>query len=209
MVIPSHNHANFAILQARIHEIWARFFSSSMKDDLRYTPSDCFETFPFPEGYAHNPILTAIGKQYYDFRANLLTRHNVGLTTLYNWFHDRDSACPEIPELRRLHAEMDRAALDAYGWTDIEPVCIFDSEFDDEDDEEESSRPGKKKYRYRWPDETRDEVLGRLLALNQERALAEGQIDSLDAPDLPTKKGARKAPTNKKKAAAASASLFD
>ena len=43
--------APFAVLQSRIHEIWARFFSSSMKDDLRYTPSDCFRTFPFPENF--------------------------------------------------------------------------------------------------------------------------------------------------------------
>ncbi|MEE9986114.1 Eco57I restriction-modification methylase domain-containing protein [Agrobacterium pusense] len=49
LVVPE-QHA-FPVLQSRIHEIWARFFSSSMKDDLRYAPSDCFETFPFPEGY--------------------------------------------------------------------------------------------------------------------------------------------------------------
>ena len=28
---------------------------SSMKDDLRYTPSDCFETFPFPEDWETEP----------------------------------------------------------------------------------------------------------------------------------------------------------
>jgi len=38
----------FAIIQSYVHEAWARFFSSSMKDDLRYNPTDCFETFPFP-----------------------------------------------------------------------------------------------------------------------------------------------------------------
>ena len=42
--------AAFAVIQSCPHEIWARFFASSMKDDLRYTPSDCFETFPFPDG---------------------------------------------------------------------------------------------------------------------------------------------------------------
>ena len=26
-----------------------------MKDRLRYTPSDCFETFPFPEDFETNP----------------------------------------------------------------------------------------------------------------------------------------------------------
>lgn len=34
----------FCILQSRVHEVWARLCGSSMKDDLRYTPSDCFET---------------------------------------------------------------------------------------------------------------------------------------------------------------------
>jgi hypothetical protein len=66
---------------------------------------------------------------------------------------------------------MDRAVLDAYGWCDIRPVCEFFPEFEDEEeDESESRRPRTKKYRYRWPDEIHDEVLARLLALNQERA---------------------------------------
>ena len=33
-----------------------------MKDDLRYTPSDCFETFPFPENFETDPTLEALGK---------------------------------------------------------------------------------------------------------------------------------------------------
>ena len=49
-VFPLTTYAAFCALQSRPHEVWARFFASSMKDDLRYTPSDCFETFPFPEG---------------------------------------------------------------------------------------------------------------------------------------------------------------
>ena len=39
--------AAFCTLQSRPHEIWARFFGSSLEERLRYTPSDCFETFPF------------------------------------------------------------------------------------------------------------------------------------------------------------------
>ncbi len=38
--------ASFSVLQSRAHELWARYFSSSMKDDLRYAPSHCFRTFP-------------------------------------------------------------------------------------------------------------------------------------------------------------------
>ena len=64
IVFPLATHAAFRALQARPHEIWARFFGSSMKDDLRYTPSECFETFPFPEGWETHPGLEAAGKAY-------------------------------------------------------------------------------------------------------------------------------------------------
>lgn len=42
------HYSGFALLQSRVHEVWARFFGSSLKDDNRYIPEDCFETFPFP-----------------------------------------------------------------------------------------------------------------------------------------------------------------
>jgi hypothetical protein len=48
VVIALDSYAAFAVLQSRVHEVWARFFGSSMKADLRYTAKDCFETFPFP-----------------------------------------------------------------------------------------------------------------------------------------------------------------
>ena len=60
--------APFAILQSRIHEIWARFFSSTLEDRLRYAPSDCFETFPFPSRY-QNAALEAVGQAYQNHRA--------------------------------------------------------------------------------------------------------------------------------------------
>ena len=62
---------------------------------------------------------------------------------------------------------MDRAVLDAYGWTDIPTDCEFLLDY--EIDEATWGRK-KKPYRYRWPDPIRDEVLARLLALNAERA---------------------------------------
>ncbi|MFN9371906.1 MAG: Eco57I restriction-modification methylase domain-containing protein, partial [Planctomycetaceae bacterium] len=38
----------FGLLQSRIHAEWSFFSGSTMKDDAVYTPTDCFETFPFP-----------------------------------------------------------------------------------------------------------------------------------------------------------------
>lgn len=40
--------------------------ASSMKDDVRYTPSDCFESFPFPAGIDTHPILERVGRDYYE-----------------------------------------------------------------------------------------------------------------------------------------------
>ena len=141
-----------------------------MKDDLRYTPSDCFETFPFPVGWATHEQLEAPGREYYKFRARLMLQNNEGLTKTYNRFHDPDEKSPQIVELRRLHAAMDRAVLDAYGWKDISTDCEFLLDY--EIDEEEWGRK-KKPWRYRWPDDVRDEVLVRLMALNAQRAQEE------------------------------------
>ena len=170
IVFPLPTHAAFCALQSRPHEIWARFFGSSLEDRLRYTPSDCFETFPFPEGWETHPGLEAAGKAYYDFRAALMVRNGEGLTKTYNRFHDPDEDHPDIAKLRDLHVAMDRAVLDACGWRDLATDCEFLLDY--AIDEEEWGRR-KKPWRYRWPDAVRDEVLARLLALNAERAEAE------------------------------------
>jgi len=186
--------AGFSLVQSRVHEVWARFFSSSMKDDLRYTASDCFETFAFPVDYERNPSLEAMGQAYYDHRAALMVRNSEGLTKTYNRFHRPDEYAPDILKLRELHDAMDRAVLDAYGWHDLKPKCDFFPEFDDEEDDDgESSRPRQKRYRYRWPDEVHDEVLARLLALNRERA-GLAAVDESAPPSRPKKtaKGKKK-----------------
>ncbi len=170
IVFPLSTYAAFCALQARPHELWARFFGSSLEDRLRYTPSDCFETFPFPEGWETDPALEAAGREYYEFRAALMRRNNEGLTATYNRFHDPSERDPAIARLRALHAAMDRAVLEAYGWGDIPTACEFLLDYEVE--EEEGSKR-KKPYRYRWPDAVRDEVLARLLELNAQRAREE------------------------------------
>ena len=164
--------AAFTVLQSRFHQVWSAFLGPTMKDDLRYTPSDCFETFPFPEGWETHPALEAAGKAYYDFRAALMVRNDEGLTKTYNRFHDPDERNPDITRLRDLHAAMDRAVLDAYGWSDLPTDCDFLLDY--AIDEEEWGRR-KKPWRYRWPDAIRDEVLARLLELNAARAAGEAR----------------------------------
>jgi hypothetical protein len=172
IVFPMANHPAFCALQARPHEIWARFFGSSMRDDLRYTPSDCFETFPFPAGWEAQPELEAVGREYYEFRAGLMVRRGEGLTKTYNRFHDPDEFDPDILRLRELHAAMDLAVLEAYGWSDVPSACEFLLDYEVHDAEGASRR---KPWRYRWPEDVRDEVLARLLLLNAERAKEEAR----------------------------------
>ena len=206
IVFPYAGHAAFSALQSNLHNEWARHFGSSMKDDPVYTPSDCFETFPFPENFESDPTLEAAGEKYYEFRAALMVCNDEGLTKTYNRFHDPSEPSPEIAKLRELHAAMDRAVLDAYRWSDVPTTCGFALDWLDLDDDEladtlasapddireriesadyffpdaasacrfqahiKKAGRGKLPWRYRWPDEVRDDVLARLLALNAERA---------------------------------------
>lgn len=129
-----------------------------------------------------------------------MTRHVHGLTDTYNSFHNPDEHRPDILKLRALHAAMDRAVLDAYGWTDIPTDCDF---FLDYEIDEETWGDKKKPYRYRWPDAVRDEVLARLLDLNQRRyqeEVAAGLHGKLDKA-APAKKPAAKAPRKAGKSA--------
>jgi hypothetical protein len=170
----------FACLQSRVHEIWTRFFASSLEDRLRYTPSDCFATFAFPPD---DQQLMAAGETYVSYRASLMGSLGCGLTSTYNRFHDPYEKSPEIQKLRDLHEAMDRAVLEAYGWHDLAQTakCEFLLDYEEEEDsgfgvggsaESRNPKPQsrrRKPYRLRWPDDFRDEVLARLLELNEQR----------------------------------------
>jgi N-6 DNA Methylase len=212
-VVFATDHFSFlSVIQSHVHEVWVRFFSATLKDDLQYTPSDCFESFPFPNDYLENSRLEDAGRTYFDFRAELMIRNDQGLTKTYNRFHDPNEDSTDILRLRELHAAMDRAVLDAYGWQRMLPICQFFPEFDDEEEEDEGGRPKKKKYRYRWPEDVHDEVLARLLDLNRQRALEEGQIlvpeRSTDSPWADENLRTAKKSSRKSDVAGSPASLF-
>jgi hypothetical protein len=117
-----------------------------MKDDLRYTPTTAFETFPFPtaliDSTATAPThestrqsLETIGERYHQFRAELMVLNNEGLTSTYNRFHDPAETSSGLLELRRLHGEMDQAVLNAYGWSDVPTACGFGLDYLDSEED--------------------------------------------------------------------------
>jgi hypothetical protein len=167
VVFASSSIALLGSLSCRISETWIRFFTSTMKDDLNYAPTDCFENFPLPEGYETDTFLVAAGTAYHDHRAALMIARDEGLTKTYNRFHDPDEHAPDIKRLRDLHHAIDVAVLRAYCWNDLadtaEPEFLT----------EESEQDHRYQNRLFWPASFRDDVLARLLALNAERAADE------------------------------------
>ena len=178
------------VLQSVFHETWARHYASSMKDDLRYTPTDCFENFPFPSNVSN---VRQIAAQYDQHRTAVMMMNGQGLTAIYNRFHDPDETSDDILKLRQLHVEMDNAVAAAYGWTDLN----LDHGFHET----------KQGVRYTISEPSRREVLSRLLKLNHERYAEEVKQGLHEK-----KKGSAKKPTTKKTAAKPvkdTASLFD
>jgi hypothetical protein len=164
-----------SILQSVFHVEWAFKYASSMKGDLRYTPSDCFETFPFP---INLPSLEEIGQRYYEHRQTIMLTRQEGLTKTYNRFHNPQETSADIVKLRELHQEMDEAVAAAYGWNDLALAHSF-----------YETRQG---LRYTISEEARREALDRLLRLNHER-YAEEVAQGLHDKATKTKRVDRKA----------------
>ncbi|MCP3165158.1 DNA methyltransferase [Myxococcus qinghaiensis] len=124
IVVPVEQAHWLTALQSRVHEVWARLLSSSMRNDLRYAPSDCFETFPFPDS-AITSALDRIGERLHFERSQYMQANNIGLTTTYNRLKDKSVTDAATQRLRDLHVSVDQAVLDAYGWNDIHapPYC--------------------------------------------------------------------------------------
>jgi hypothetical protein len=164
----------FAAVQSSIHLCWARRYSSTMKGDLRYTTTDCFETYPFP---AITQSTEKIGEAYYSYRLQLANEKVIGMTNLYHLMHE-GSEDHAICQLRSLHVEMDNAVAAAYGWSDL----ILDHGFHET----------KQGIRYTISEAARREVLQRLLKLNHERYAEEVKQGLHGKKKTATKKGAPK-----------------
>jgi len=167
----------FSVVQSTIHDIWSRKYGSGLGNTLRYTPSDCFETFPFPQNLSEEmeKELEKIGEGYHEFRKHVMLKIELGLTKTYNLFHSKDlnieqikkaskkdqesceNAFQDILKLRQLHKQMDETALKAYGWTDINLAHDF---------YEVDYLPENDRVRYTISPQARKEILKRLLELN-------------------------------------------
>jgi len=145
-------YADFSTLQSMAHEAWARQYSSSLETRVRYTPSDCFETFTRP---SRTQSLEDVGETYYQARKRIMAARQEGLTDTYNRFHEVHESAANIQNLRDLHVEVDKAVAVAYGWNNLDLGHGF--------------HETKQGVRFTISESARREVLARLLKLNHER----------------------------------------
>jgi hypothetical protein len=116
-------------------------------NDPRYTPTTCFETFPLPWPPGQEPCQDAQLQAIADAARTLNERRE-------EWLNPPDASPDELTKrtltnlynarpswLAHAHAALDRTVWAAYGWDDADPEATTD-----------------------------EEILGRLLALNRERA---------------------------------------
>ena len=201
----------FSIAQSTTHESWARRYSGTLEQRLSYSPSNCFETFPFPEGLWQMPsaALAEIGERYHEHRRKLMLSLWLGLTDIYNLFHSRevegdlakhfasrakkDPRGESIPEEHRAGA---LAFTPEQGLADILELRRLHVELDtavrdaygwqdlplEHDFYEVETLPENDRVRYTISPAARKELLKRLLAENHRRAAAESATAALIPP---------------------------
>ena len=111
-----------------------------------------FETFPMCEA---TPQIEVAAYELNCVRKEIQTKESIGLTKLYNEFHNKDSLIDNINLLRTAHRKLDLAVNASYGWNDIKIEHNF---FNYE-----------KGLFWTIDPESQKEIVNRLLALNHER----------------------------------------
>lgn len=145
--------ASLALLSSNAHQSWVIRYTSTMRTDIRYAPSDVFLTFPRPHPTAD---LEVLGETLDEERRKLMLGRSLGLTKLYNLVHDPAVVDPAIEGLRGIHREIDLAVLAAYGWSDLNPTI--------------GHHRTKIGIRWTFSPNARYELLDRLLIENHRRA---------------------------------------
>jgi len=115
----------FGVLHSKIHELWARRQGTQLREvesGFRYTPTTCFETFPFPWPPGEEPVddlrvraIAAAAKELVEKRDRWLnpksaTEAELKKRTLTNLYNQRPTW------LDFAHKKLDNAVLAAYTW---------------------------------------------------------------------------------------------
>lgn len=173
-----------AVLSSRLHTPWVLATGGwlGVGNDSRYSKSRVFDPFPFPVlSEAQSAKLDQLGERLDAFRKERLAAHDfLTMTDMYNVlerYRELDAKAnvaplsekeldiakaAQITVLKEIHDDIDREVFAAYGWEDLgkrlvgKPGATTPSPHKSEDQEA-----------------AEEELLVRLVALNQERAAEE------------------------------------
>ena len=118
IVVARDDDYTFGVLHSKLHEVWALQTGTQLETRPRYTPTTCFETFPFPQPTGEQRAAIAeAARRLNELREGWLNPEGAAeselkkrtLTNLYN-------ARPTW--LQQVHQQLDKAVFDAYGWPD-------------------------------------------------------------------------------------------
>lgn len=114
MVVASDDYYILGILNSKVHRLWVKAQSSTLKGDTRYTNTTCFETFPFPQHPCKGNLVQQIRDktvELHKYRTEQIEQKQWGITQLYNeYFHEPSS------KLYKLHQQLDKLVIGAYGF---------------------------------------------------------------------------------------------
>jgi hypothetical protein len=104
---------SMGVLASAAHGAWAWSRSSTLKGDLRYTPTTVFLTFPWPDPVTEEQRerVAEASRAVIARRQEICVEENTGLTRLYNLIDEGAYA-----DLKKLHRELDEAVAECYGW---------------------------------------------------------------------------------------------
>lgn len=185
---------HLAVLSSRLNVAWALATGGwlGVGNDPRYSKSRTFDPFPFPLAVdpklapadplcAQQERLRELGERLDTFRKDRVAQHPfLTMTGLYNALErerELENGCdvPPLSEaerdvhqvglvsvLKEIHDDIDRAVLAAYDWQDLIPELV--------------GKPGATRpspHKTEAQERAEEELLSRLVALNQERAAEE------------------------------------
>ncbi|MFF0557977.1 Eco57I restriction-modification methylase domain-containing protein [Streptomyces sp. NPDC004266] len=116
VVIASDSFGLLAFLSGAAHYWWAIDRGVAEPKVPNYAPTDIFETLVRP---TLTDRLWSAGERLDAHRRSVMEAHGVGMKDVYNLFHDEACQDGGIVELRRIHEEIDKATVEAYGWDDL------------------------------------------------------------------------------------------
>lgn len=161
-VVASESYSLFACLSSDIHAVWAWEHGSRMKQDLRYTHGDIFETFPFAAGVLDDKekLLSQLGEQFFSLRMHYMIEESKGMTKFYNDLHDPANTNSTVQQLRELQIKINQAVINAYGFDELDLEHGF---------HEVAYLPDGKNTRFTISESVREQLLYRLAMLNKEK----------------------------------------